>query len=69
MLDEGTNEQPNPAVQAVKEIVFVVDTLRPWTVGPDDKQIRYGTSAGGRVMKRNFRRSREQIRYVEWDDF
>lgn len=47
MLDEGTNEQANPAVQAGKVLVFAVDTL-------DQMTSKYGTGAGGRVMKRSF---------------
>jgi hypothetical protein len=49
VFDEGTNEQANPAVQAGKVLVFVVDTL-------DQTTSKYGTGAGGRVMKRNFPR-------------
>lgn len=46
---DRTNEQANPAVQAGKVLVFVVDTL-------DQMTSKYGTGAGGRVMKRDFPR-------------
>jgi hypothetical protein len=53
VLDEGTNEQANPAVQAGKVLVFVVDTLGQMTS-------KYGTGAEGRVMERKVHRLLEQ---------